>query len=275
MPSNSTNESFIQNNDDPSSNLKRTPSTKSNNDNIINDEGKDIGKIKSLKTISPESFSTSSKNVLQDPRLISPYYADLFSTRNIPRYTCYLRPGSRFIGTQLSNKKTHEVEIELKEVDLQNSQLSGYLHIQNLTTTQEELITFFKSEIIGPRYSFLTRRSEWGSDDQIDTLHWNRFKSWRNLPESKRNLNNDLNENGNDYRNDNFIFMRWKEYFLVPDYKIKEVENASYAGFYYICFNQNTGSISGLYYHQKTDMYQQLELSHVPNSGVSDSYEYR
>ena len=47
--------------------------------------------------------------------------------------------------------------------------------------------------------------------------------------------------------------MRWKEKFLVPDYRVKEISGASFEGFYYICFNQIDGAISGIYYHSKSD----------------------
>lgn len=33
------------------------------------------------------------------------------------------------------------------------------------------------------------------------------------------------------------------------------LEGISYAGFYYICFDQSTGSIQGLYYHKNSEMY--------------------
>lgn len=47
--------------------------------------------------------------------------------------------------------------------------------------------------------------------------------------------------------------MRWKEKFLVPDHRVKEISGASFEGFYYICFNQIAGAISGIYYHSKSD----------------------
>jgi hypothetical protein len=46
-----------------------------------------------------------------------------------------------------------------------------------------------------------------------------------------------------------------KELFLVPDYRIKDITGASFAGFYYICFQKSTGSIEGYYYHKSSEMY--------------------
>jgi hypothetical protein len=39
------------------------------------------------------------------------------------------------------------------------------------------------------------------------------------------------------------IFMRWKEQFLVPDHRVRSINGASYAGFYYICVE--LGSLMG------------------------------
>lgn len=47
--------------------------------------------------------------------------------------------------------------------------------------------------------------------------------------------------------------MRWKEKFLVPDYKVAEINGASFEGFYYICFNQITGDIEGFYFFAKSE----------------------
>ncbi len=64
-------------------------------------------------------------------RMNSRYYDDLFS-KSKGQYTSFLRPGSCFIGTQLSDKRTHEVQIHLKEVDFDKSKLSGFLRIQSM-----------------------------------------------------------------------------------------------------------------------------------------------
>ena len=47
--------------------------------------------------------------------------------------------------------------------------------------------------------------------------------------------------------------MRWKETFLVPDHRVREISGASFEGFYYICFSQVTGNVSGIYYHARSD----------------------
>lgn len=85
-----------------------------------------------------------------------------------------------------------------------------------------------------------------------------------------------------DLKNSDYIFMRWKvrvlpqfsercnffprlemlhwpprlrlqEQFLVPDHTIKDISGASFAGFYYICFQKSTATIEGYYYHRSSE----------------------
>lgn len=49
------------------------------------------------------------------------------------------------------------------------------------------------------------------------------------------------------------VFMRWKEHFLVPDHTVKDINGASFAGFYYICFQKSTATIDGYYYHRTSE----------------------
>ncbi|KAK9449773.1 vacuolar import and degradation protein-domain-containing protein [Limtongia smithiae] len=199
--------------------------------------------------------------------------SDLIHTRRVlsTSYSSYLRSGARFMGTQQSGRQTYEVHVELKHVDMADSFVCGYLYIKGLTEDHPTLTTYFEGQMIGPKYSFLTRRRDWGASEKVDIQHWARFPPWRPFAKAAKRP---------DYRHSNFeqrdhIFMRWKECFLVPDHRVRDISGASFAGFYYICFNQLTGSISGLYFHQISEKYQQLELSHVPDRGNYYSYEFR
>lgn len=44
-----------------------------------------------------------------------------------------------------------------------------------------------------------------------------------------------------------------QELFLVPDHKITDINGASFAGFYYICFQKSRGTIEGYYYHKLSE----------------------
>lgn len=56
-----------------------------------------------------------------------------------------------------------------------------------------------------------------------------------------------------DLQNQNVLFMRWKEHFLVPDHRVEGIPGASFEGFYYICYNKSTGDIEGYYYHKTSE----------------------
>ncbi|KAF2804827.1 uncharacterized protein BDZ99DRAFT_451283 [Mytilinidion resinicola] len=205
------------------------------------------------------------------------YHPGLFpspfsNARFLPNSTSsFLRPGSKFHGNQQSDRQVYDVQVEIKHVDMKESFLCGYLRIQGLTEDHPSLTTYFEGEIIGSKYTFTTKHPEWGSNEKVDMQHWARFQAWRPLAKQAKRQ---------DFTYKNFaqrehIFMRWKEYFLVPDHRVRTINGASFEGFYYICFNQVSGSISGIYFHAKSEKFQQLELKHVPDFGCQGAIEFR
>ncbi|KAL1879682.1 hypothetical protein VTK73DRAFT_6857 [Phialemonium thermophilum] len=197
-------------------------------------------------------------------------YAD---TRIVPvTPSSYLRPGSRFHGTQKSERQQYEVQVEIKHVDLRESFLCGYLRIQGLTEDHPTLTTYFEGEIIGSKYGFITQHPSWGANDRTDLSHWNQFKAFRPFAKQARKGGEVLFKDVTKCEN---IFMRWKEHFLVPDHRVRTINGASFEGFYYICFNQQSGEVSGIYYHHKSERFQQLELKHVENRGCFSAMEFR
>ena len=77
-----------------------------------------------------------------------------------------------------------------------------------------------------------------------------------------------------DARQEDFVFMRWKEHFLVPDHRITTISGASFAGFYYIFFDKLSSSIDGYYFHHSSEMYQSLRLKLQPSSTFG-SFKFR
>lgn len=56
--------------------------------------------------------------------------------QSIPFSPCsYLRPGTKFHGTQQSERQVYEVQVEIKYVDMRESFLCGYLRIQGASTS--------------------------------------------------------------------------------------------------------------------------------------------
>ncbi|KAI0489948.1 vacuolar import and degradation protein-domain-containing protein [Xylaria cf. heliscus] len=184
----------------------------------------------------------------------------------------FLRPGSKFNGTQQSERQIYEVQVEIKYVDLRESFLCGYLKIQGLTEDNPTLTTYFEGEIIGSRYDFLTKHEGWGATEKIDLNHWGKFSAFRQYSKQVRKGVAVTIPNLAQREN---IFMRWKERFLVPDHRVTSINGASFEGFYYICFNQKEGSVSGIYFHSKSEKFQQLELKHVEDRGCFSALEFR
>lgn len=198
--------------------------------------------------------------------------SDYSSLRAIPLApSSYLRPGSRFHGTQQSERQVYEVQVEIKNVDMRDSFLCGYLRIQGLTEDHPTLTTYFEGEIIGSKYSFFTKHEDWGTNTKVDLSHWAKFSAFRPFQKHARRGPITIP----DVTQNEHIFMRWKEHFLVPDHRVRTITGASFEGFYYICFNQVKGEVSGIYFHSKSEKFQQLELKHVPNRGCFSAAEFR
>lgn len=194
------------------------------------------------------------------------------SSRALPiSPSSFLRPGSTFHGTQQSERQVYNVQVEIKHADMRESFLCGYLRIQGLTADHPTLTTYFEGEIIGDQYGFITKHDDWGANTKVDLSHWSKFGAFR--PYQKHARKGPVHIT--DAAQREFMFMRWKEHFLVPDHRVRTISGASFEGFYYICFNQIKGEVSGIYFHSKSEKFQQLELKHVPDRGCFSAMEFR
>ncbi|KAK8166730.1 vacuolar import and degradation protein [Phyllosticta citrichinensis] len=203
------------------------------------------------------------------PKLLSSAWPEHRFLPNSP--SSFLKPGSKFKGTQQSDRQVYEVQVEIKYVDMEQHCLCGYLRIQGLTDDHPTLTTYFEGEIIGTKYTFQTNRPEWGSNEKVDMQHWGRFPAWRPLAKQAKRADFTYKN----FAQREYLFMRWKEHFLVPDHTVRTISGASFEGFYYICFSQVTGKINGIYFHAKSEKYQQLDLEHVDDHGCTGAIEFR
>ncbi|KAI8096699.1 vacuolar import and degradation protein-domain-containing protein [Halteromyces radiatus] len=195
-------------------------------------------------------------------------WVDLSDQRLTSGSLGHLYSGSEFIGIQKGATSNYDVAVEIQYVDLKNDVLGGYLHISGLTALYPEITTFFEGEIIGPKHSFLTRK--WLADLSVDTKHWGRFASF--APYLDIFNKDDFHY---DHLDQDFIYMRWKEKFLVPNHHLNSIDGASYAGFYYICYQRSTGNINGFYYcRSNIEWFQELTLSHALQRQFP-SFEFR
>lgn len=179
-----------------------------------------------------------------------------------------LYSGSRFCGHQKSKGNCYDVEVILQHVDINNSYLCGYLKIKGLTEEFPSLTTFFDGEIISKKSQFLTRK--WDADEEVDRKHWSKFVQFYQYSKTFNCDSFDYNQ----LIHQDFVFMRWKEHFLVPDHTIKDIAGASFAGFYYICLTKSNQTIEGYYYHRQSEWFQSLTLIHVPQNSIQ-IYEFR
>lgn len=179
-----------------------------------------------------------------------------------------LYSGSRFQGHQKSKGSKYDVEVVLQHVNEENSFLCGYLKIKGLTDDYPTLVTYFDGEIISQKHPFLTRK--WEADEDVDRKHWGKFVAFYQFAKKFNSDNFDYDQ----LHKIDFVFMRWKEHFLVPDHKVTDINGASFAGFYYICFQKSTSTIEGYYYHKNSEWFQSLTLTHVPDPTPS-TYEFR
>ncbi|KAG7265368.1 hypothetical protein CRUP_004456, partial [Coryphaenoides rupestris] len=178
------------------------------------------------------------------------------------------RRPARVSGPPEEQGNSYDVEVILQHVTVEDSYLCGYLKIKGLTEEYPTLTTFFAGEIISRKRPFLTRK--WDADEDVDRKHWGKFQSFCKYAKC-------FNSDDFDYEalsNSDYVFMRWKEQFLVPDHTIKDISGASFAGFYYICFQKSTATIEGYYYHRSSEWYQSLNLNHVREHSVP-IYEFR
>ncbi|XP_061741182.1 glucose-induced degradation protein 4 homolog isoform X1 [Nerophis ophidion] len=182
--------------------------------------------------------------------------------------TSLLYSGSQFRGYQKSKGNSYDVDVVLQHVTPEDSYLCGYLKIRGLTEEYPTLTTFFAGEIISRKRPFLTRK--WDADEDVDRKHWGKFQPFYKFAKT---FNADDFDYGVLERSD-YVFMRWKEQFLVPDHTIKDISGASFAGFYYICFQKSTATIEGYYYHRSSEWYQSLNLNHLHEHSMP-IYEFR
>ncbi|KAI7864202.1 vacuolar import and degradation protein-domain-containing protein [Spinellus fusiger] len=220
------------------------------------------------QTICHESTKKRRRIPLLTSRTEDDVWVDLSEQRIQNSRLGALYAGSQFKGLQTCGTTSYEVVVDIQRVDLNESIMSGYLNIKGLTTEFPELTTYFEGEIIGPKHSFLTRK--WQTQQIIDRTHWERFASF----EPYLSIFN-RDDFVYDPTDKDFVYMRWKEQFLVPDHRVHSIDGASFAGFYYICYQRSRNKILGFYYFRHhTELFQELSLDYVEQRCFG-SFEFR
>lgn len=242
------------------------------------------------KSITDDIFShksyivndTSPYNVISAPK-----------SKSLFRKARWLKPRMKFTGYQISGYKKYQITVELKTTNFPHSgstcslltpHLCGYLTIQGLTNQHPEITTYFESFLVNESIGFLSSSipeelSDLKSNNENDLEHWLNFPNFRELCMNNYGNSNTLQKIilgeycHMNYLDERFIYMRWKEKFLVPQSQIDsvdKVEGASYDGYYYIVHDQFLGGILGFYYHKDAEKFQQLELQPMTSGLTSD-----
>jgi hypothetical protein len=143
------------------------------------------------------------------------------------------------------------------------SLVGSNLTICLLSQTQDfpNLTTFFEAEIIGPKHSFETNK--WSASHETDQRHWSKFQAFSPyIATFASGTKAELAALASD-RDNVFTFMRWKELFLVPDHTVRVINGASFAGFYYCCYDATSCTLHGYYFHTGSELFQSLHLKPV------------
>lgn len=210
------------------------------------------------------------------------------------KQTNFLKPSMTFTGYQISGYKRYQVTVTLKTVNfpvqhnyktnISSPHMTGFLSIKGLTNYQDEISTFFESfAVTDNNFGFFS--SSWDYHLDLTSFDFNDFEHWLNFPAFKEMFNIDqfnnksidinmISNHVKDYLNQRYIFMRWKEKFLVEDPDMDFIEGASFDGYYYIVHDQFTGNIQGFYYHKDAERFQQLELVPYAKIPGSSSHEF-
>lgn len=118
-----------------------------------------------------------------------------------------------------------------QDINLGKAVMCGYLKISGLTDEFPVLTTYFEAEIVGKHHAFVT--DKWDADEHTDRDHWSKFPAFSRHASNMKAAHMSIDPSTSD-----FIFMRWKEHFLVPDHRIVSIPGASFAGFYYCVYER-------------------------------------
>lgn len=194
---------------------------------------------RSALSSAPAPMTPAKREIVEEERASNPLLE--VGTRGVPSTTrgC-LYPGSVFRGTQSSGRNSYDVQIQIADVNLNEYTLCGYLTIWKLTDAHPELTTYFDAEIIGPKYGFVTG-PRYGAKEHDDMRHWGRFEEFRrpatraDIVRPEQFLRDPLPDTSSGEirpKEREFVFLRIKEKFLVPNHHDRDISGASFAGEY-------------------------------------------
>lgn len=152
-----------------------------------------------------------------------------------------LESGSKYKGEQLTNNGSFKIEMKIDFVDLNQEYICGTFDIFNITDNHDLLTTYFEGKIMG--------KTQYLSDsclslNQTDIAHWSLFPEWRAEHTKSQKLY--------DIENSDYIYIKIKEMFMLPDPNVKYIPGASIDGYYYCCYYKQLDFIAGHYFYNNS-----------------------
>lgn len=186
----------------------------------------------------------------------------------LPPECSLLSVGQAFGGTQnvssMQKEEAWRVNVRIQGVDRDHGYLCGTMEALNVPSADTPVVTFWEGEIIDNKnYTFYT--GKWEASREDDIRHWSKFASFAEFSVESSDGGKSLDMSSCPY-----IFMRWKEQYFV---NVGKDCGLTIAGFYYVCFSCQDGSINGYYFDPNSSPFQMLELkpTHEGRSGVGFS----
>ncbi|KAK1349020.1 vacuolar import and degradation protein [Hamiltosporidium tvaerminnensis] len=180
-------------------------------------------------------------------------------------YLSGIENGAFYEGEQMTPTGPFKIDMKVELIQLRQGFLCGVFRIYNLTKEHDLLITYFEGEIMGTYTNpFLPALT---SEAEDDILHWNKFPEWE--------LNYISEPESYDYEANNFLYIKIKERFLLPDPSIKNIPGASIEGLYYCRYSKQKDFFSGFYFYKNytSNTSQHLKLQRTKKR-TAEYYEF-
>ncbi|GAX79125.1 hypothetical protein CEUSTIGMA_g6565.t1 [Chlamydomonas eustigma] len=187
-----------------------------------------------------------------------------------PQSCSYLSAGQSFSGIQRLSTSTSSTRpedwrlvVRIQGIDLSKGYVCGVMEATNIPQAASTVVTFWEGEVVdNMHHTFFTQK--WGATRDIDLKHWRKFQ------EGFSEMNSEVVRcagRSTQLSTSPFVFMRWKEILFASH----ESFGLTIAGFYYVCLDRRSGSISGYYFDPNSAPFQYISLEPVtsPNGGMS------
>lgn len=167
--------------------------------------------------------------------------------------------GAKYTGEQSTSYGSFKIDMKVNLFDIDEAFLSGEFCIHDLTPYHSILNTYFEGRLIGTHYPF--------GEGKNDAKQWIKFNKW-----NEKFL---VDQSAYDIYGSNYLYIKIKEQFLLPDPKVTRIKGASIEGSYYCCYYKNLDCFAGFYACGDSHIHatQQIILARTKER-MSQAYEF-